>query len=238
MALLQNAFKENTGGTSATTVVTLSATTKNSTIIVPFVYRTDQGTFSSIKDSTGVTYSVAITPITGSPYAIGLAYRQNAPAGITSVTLTCTGGTPVAGVWTAEESGVVTSGGPLDATAIPVGQVQVSPTSWSSGNMAASTSPNLVLYGFSFNGNGTNVGFSAGASWTAVGTHQPLLGDGDDTFLERRVVSAAGVYAATGSVTTTSTQQLTLVAAFVTSGFPPVPESPNTKAQVNALLVN
>jgi hypothetical protein len=198
--MLQWTSNENDGGTTNTTVLTLpQASKKGSTIVVPFTHKTSGGqTLVSVIDSAAQTYVSGMTPVVEEGYTTELYYFQNTVAGVTSITITCTGNPPTL-AFAAEEGAIVTSGSIFDATAVPKSSFNLTPsTTFTTGNMVTSTTPQLVVYGYAFTGYGNYFSTLSG-NWTVVGIQQNIP-DGDSSILGRMVVNAVGAYAFTGAI--------------------------------------
>jgi hypothetical protein len=225
------------GGATNTATVSLpnTGTVVLSAILLALSVKTSQGALSSVTDDKGNTYTNLGPSTAQGNYTAYFWGCQNATAGAKVLTLHFSGTTVTTYTGYAwEESGLATSGGLLDATAVPVGNAQSAVTSWTTNNMVGSSSPNLKLYGFVFSGTSTNQAFaSSGTGWAASGAHQPNAGDGDDSFLQARSVSATGTYASTG--TCTSGLALSIVAALkLQTGASPA--SPPLRKPTNVLL--
>jgi hypothetical protein len=205
------------GGSSTIYTITLpKPSTKGSTIIVGSWFKAP-ATFTSLIDSASQSYTpVGTALLVGTQYYLQLYYFRNSVAGVTTITQTISD-INAQSLCVAEESNLVTSGSILDATAVQVSANQTIPsTTFTSGAMATSTKPSLVLYGLYGSEDSSNQAVVAGAGWTII-QNEAFTADGDNTVLLRRRVDAVGAYAVSGTCTAVANAngQGTLVAAFV-----------------------
>jgi chitodextrinase len=189
------------------------------------------GAISSITDSKGNSYTLAVGPtLTGFGNA-SIYYAKNiaaATAGSNTVTVTFNGGVPFPDIRIAEYSGINTTS-PLDVSAVATG----TGTTADSGS-ATTTVANELLIGSNWVTTGTP---SAGSGYSS---RQISGWDGD--ILEDRIVSVTGAYNATSPVSP-SGSWIMQMAAFKGAGTggdttPPGAPSALTTTSVTSTLIN
>ncbi|MBS0421997.1 MAG: fibronectin type III domain-containing protein [Proteobacteria bacterium] len=190
-----------------------------STISVPFTAAQVAGHFivvatswgsavsiSSVSDTKGNTYSLAVGPTTFSGAASAIYYAKNiaaAAAGANTVTVTYSAATGTPDLRVAEYAGVDTTS-PLDVTAVSTGT-----SATSSSGSATTTNPNELLVGANAVLSGTQ---GAGTGFT-----KRQISTLDGNILEDQIVSATGAYTATAPLTS-SAAWIMQMAAFKASG--------------------
>jgi len=180
---------------------------------------------SSITDTKGNTYTLAVGPTTFSGAASAIYYAKNiaaAAAGANTVTVTFSAATGTPDLRVAEYSGVATTN-PLDVTAVSTGT-----SATSNSGSATTTNANVLLIGSNAVLSGTQ---SAGTGYTS---RQISLYDGN--ILEDRIVSATGAYSATATLSS-SAAWIMQMAAFkaATSGGDTTPPSAPTGLQTTSV---
>ena len=186
---------------------------------------------SSITDSKGNSYTLAVGPTTISGGSAAIYYAKNiaaASAGANIVTVTFSTGVPFPDVRVAEYSGINTTS-PLDVTAVSTGTGTLS----NSGS-ATTTNANDLLIGSNWVLSGTT---GAGTGYT-----QRQISGWDGDILEDEIVSAVGAYSATAPISP-SAAWIMQMAAFKGAGTggdttPPSAPSALTATSVTSTLVN
>jgi len=159
---------------------------------------------SSVTDSKGNTYTLAVGPTTMSGLAATttIYYAKNiaaAAAGANTVTVTFNSAVPFPDIRMAEYSGINTTS-PLDVTAAASGTSTLSDS-----GSATTTNANDLLVGSNW--------FVLGTTSVGTGYTQREISGWDGDILEDRIVSSVGAYNATAPITTSS-QWLMQMAAF------------------------
>jgi len=221
-----------------------SPSTTVSSIAVPFTNAQTAGDFiavgvswgsgvsiSSITDTKGNAYTLAVGPTTFSGAASAIYYAKNiaaAAAGANTVTVTFSAATGTPDLRVAEYSGVNTTS-PLDVTAVSTGT-----SATSDSGSATTTNANDLLIGINAVLSGTQ---SAGTGYTS---RQISLYDGN--ILEDRIVSATGAYSATATLSSSAAwiMQMAAFKAAVSGGDTTPPSAPTglhttsvTSSQIN-----
>lgn len=176
------------GGTSAT--VTVAATTAGDLLLVGI--NTSGGKVTAVTDNKSDTFTAAAS-ITTSGEIFAIYYAKNIAAGVTSVKVTYPYGGSV--VMVAEYSGLDGSA-PLDQTASHSNGYN-SGAAYTSGLTKATTLIPELAWGFSGNIYSALPVWTPAAGWTARLT----LGD---SFAQEEILSAAGTYAASGTISVSS----------------------------------
>jgi fibronectin type 3 domain-containing protein len=183
-------------------------------------------TVSSVTDTKGNTYALAVGPTTFSGAASAIYYAKNivaAAAGANTVTVTFSAATGTPDLRIAEYSGINTTS-PLDVTSASTG------TSATSSSGAATTA----------NANDLLVGANAVLSGTAgagAGFTSRQISTFDGNILEDRVVSATGAYSATATLSS-SAAWIMQMAAFKGAGGSTDTIAPSTPTGVSAVAAS
>lgn len=176
------------GQGTGTAVATSLATPTTANFIVVAATTTANNVVSSFTDGKGNTYFLlpSITAANGNVITMG--YALNATIGGSfAVTVNCAVSNAMA-VAAASFNGIATSSA-FDKSATNAS----SGTAMDSGTTAVTTLPNELLIGAGEQGTGSNVAWTAGASFT-LASHMDLASAGRDIYLEYRIVSAAAAY--------------------------------------------
>ena len=218
----------------STTVSSLSAqfTAAQSAgdLIVVGVSWGSSATISSVTDTKGNTYTLAVGPTTFSGAAAAIYYAKNivaaaANANTVTVTFNTTTGTPDLRV--AEYSGINTTS-PLDVTAVSTGT-----SATSNSGSATTTNANDLLVGSNAVLSGTQ---DAGTGFT-----RRQISAFDGNILEDRIVSATGAYSATAPLTSSAgwiMQMAAFKAAAGSDTTPPSAPTGLTASVVSASQIN
>lgn len=192
------AFVNYAKNASNSNTITVSLTTGNLGVLVS---STSSGagtpTVTQVQDNTGANWTAAISTYQPAGYPGGwfsVFYKENLPAGVTSVTVTYNGGTPgTCGLTVVQYSGIATSSSFISAAS----QGQVSPGTGtdaiSSGATTISAVPALVL----------GIVQNAGNSDTVAGTgFTGRTAPDNDWFVEDKRATSTGSQTATATAAT------------------------------------
>lgn len=213
-----------TGVTHAISGVTIPA---GSLGILRFGYQSDTVTISSVADSGGNTWPVAVSvhSASGDSQTSAIAYLVAPAGGLSAATITVTlsATSTLAGhvAYFDSDTGWASQATVLDKTSgFNTGLV----TGWTSNATATTTQADELLVGVAYSGGAINGGTSTpGAGWTEE--NEQALTHGYELVTEWQHVTAAGAYAATG---TWSAAEIAAccIATFKTAGGAAAPPSP------------
>ena len=206
--------------TSTSVAVTYSAAqTAGNLNVVEVGWNDTTSSVSSVTDSRGNGYVLAVGPTRGTGLTQSIYYAKNIVGGTNTVTVTFNKAAAIVDVRALEYSGLDTAN-PLDVTAAAAG-------TGTTGNSGAATtrSANELIVG---------AGMTAGAFTKAgAGFTSRIITSPDADIAEDGITTAAGNYSATAP-TSTSTPWVMQMAAFRTgSSAPPVPPVPPAKHSVS-----
>jgi chitodextrinase len=180
-----NSASPNNSSVSSLSVTFTSAQTAGNFNVVALVWNTGQ-TISSITDTKGNSYVLAIGPTTSGAGLAAIYYAKNiaaATAGSNTVTVTYSAATSFPDIRIAEYSGISTTS-PLDVTAVATG----TGTTSDSGSATTTNANDLLI--------GANA-VSTGTTGAGTGFTQRQITGWDGNILEDRIVTATGAYNAT-----------------------------------------
>jgi hypothetical protein len=175
----------NPSGSSMAVAYPLAQTGRNLNIVV-VGWNNTTSTVSSVTDSKGNTYTLAVGPTGGTALTQSIYYAKNIAAGSNTVTVTFSQAAAYADVRVLEYSGANTTN-PLDATASAKGSGSLA----NSGSAATTSATELIF------GAGTTGGIITGAG---TGFTSRVITPYDD-IAEDRTVTSTGSYNATAPVT-------------------------------------
>jgi hypothetical protein len=196
----------NTAGTASATAVSdyLAAQTAGNTNVVVISFGSTVTTVSSVTDTAGNTYSVAVGPIRGSSDTLYIFYAKNIASSAAGNEVTVTFNQVTNWVWVEllEYAGLNTSN-PFDAA------------SSATGTSATATGGNLVTT------NACDLLISATAqsdNVTSIGAGYNLRADTWGNFVQDRVVSSTGTYTSTSTISNSGNWETGFVAFKKSSG--------------------
>ena len=175
-------------GNAVASVTTGTLTTTSGNFIG--VGQTCDASASTISDNKSNTVAVAIGPIQNASDYIQIAYFKNIVGGASHTVTSTRSGAGYHTLCPAEFSGLDLTA-PLDQTASATG----TSTALNSGNTSTTTVANELLLGTGTISAGTNSSWTAGTNFTMRGSVGNALA-GAVGYLESRIVSATGAYAA------------------------------------------
>ena len=193
-------------GTSSSVSVTYSAAqTAGNLNVVEVGWNDTTSSVSSVTDSRGNSYALAVGPTRGTGLSQSIYYAKNIVGGSNTVTVTFSKAAAVVDIRALEYSGLDT-GNPLDVTAGASG----TGTTGNSGAATTSSTNELIV----------GAGMTAGA-FTRAGTGftSRMITSPDADIAEDQITTAAGSYSATAP-TSTSTAWVMQMAAFQSSAAP------------------
>ncbi len=203
--------------TSSSVAVTYSAAqTAGNLNVVEVGWNDTTSSVSSVTDSRGNSYVLAVGPTRGTGLSQSIYYAKNIVGGTNTVTVTFNKAAAVVDVRALEYSGLDTAN-PLDVTAGAAG----TGTTGNSGAATTSSANELIV----------GAGMTAGA-FTKAGTGftSRIITSPDADIAEDQITTAAGSYSATAP-TSTSTPWVMQMAAFRTSSAQVLPPPLNTRFQ-------
>jgi len=155
-------------------------------------------TVVGVSDTRGNTYTLLLGPITGlGGISLTIYYAENIGAGANTVTADINANNGWNQLTCGEYSGVATSGS-ADKSASAVNDATVD---WTSGNTATTTQNDELIIGFGGSQNNAPASWTAGTSFTI---RQQQSASNAGSFLEDRIVSSTGAYAATATANASS----------------------------------
>jgi hypothetical protein len=184
IAFVQENYSDPQSPTSPVTVAYTSAQVAGHMNIVAMSWADTTSTVSSVTDSQGNTYHLAIGPGTSGGDSACIYYASNVKAGSDTVTVTFSQAVPYPDVRILEYAGV----GTLDKTT----QASGTGTAMDSGPVTTTVVNELIF--------GANV-LSGVTTAAGSGFTSRVISSPDGEFAEDRIVSATGSYDATGTNT-------------------------------------
>ncbi len=147
---------------AGTAVATIASTASGELIIVQWSGNGDTPTLS---DNQGQSYTTVFNTGDIAGHFSGLSYKENSAAGVTTVTLTTTGGGTLGGIHVAHYTGALTSGA-LDQNGGTPGLD--AGDAWTSALVTTTQADELLIGANRGHFNGANANFVASGSWTEI----------------------------------------------------------------------
>lgn len=221
--------------------------TGNLIVVAGVGFNGGTGTIDISDNQGGAAYTTALLVMLGSGTFAFVKYRENisAPSGTFTVTAKCSGGSGVGSMIAFEVSGCATSGS-LDktnsatVTGLTAGARTLQPGT--TGTLSNANEIAVAAIGISNNSSINNSGMSVDSSFN-LQFYNNSRSSGEDGASSYLVVSATTALNPTFSWTEAANTAGSAVAVIATfqapagGSFPPVPESPWNRSQLNALMV-
>lgn len=190
------------------------------------------GTTVSVVDSSSTAWTVVKVADAG-PNLVFVAYRENMPSGITSVTPTSDNSGAYGAVWVDEWSGVATSSS-QDGSAVTAVNNTTPVNSLATGNLTA-TDPNCLIYAVGSGDDGSNTAWntSLAGGWTEIGQEPDTTSSHAAQVLYTIASGSTGPFARTFSYPPGDSQMCTLLVAFKPAAGG-APDQPPAADQVEA----
>ena len=206
-------YSPNKSALASLSATFTSAQTAGNFNVVAVGWGTTSATVSSITDTKGNVYTLAVGPTVTSFGNASIYYAKNiaaAAAGVNKVTVTFSAAVPWPDVRIAEYSGIVTTN-PLDVSAVATGTGALGDSGF-----ATTTNANDLLIGSNW--------VSTGSTGPGAGYTQREISGWDGDILEDRIVSTTGAYNATAPLSPSGNWIMQMAA------FKGVPTTPGTPA--------
>lgn len=202
------------GQGTGTAVATSLATPTTANFIVAAATTTGNQALASFTDGKGNVYTLLPSVTATNNNVITLGYCANAIIGGSFAVTANVGSSNAMAVAAASFSGIAITS-PFDKTQTGIG----TGTALDSGATTTTTFANELLIGAGEVGTGSNITFTAGASYT-IASQMLLSSAGRDIYLEYRIVAATGAY----NAPCTSSINNTWAAIIATFADTPVPQ--------------